>query len=271
MEVIELAEGLKLYKVGIMNYYYFEKEKVLVDAGLSCSASKLLEEFDGDIKYIVIPHGHFDHVGGLPIILEQYPEAKVVAHENLAKLFEKEKVVSSWVSDNDELCKRAFGEEVAVEFARGVDVTVKEGDEVEGLEIIESFGHSKDSISIYARKLNALIVSDSIGYVTSSGKIIPMFFADYDEYVRTIDKLASIKPFILGLSHNRYFVGREVDEAFRRAKEETLRLAENIEKMSDEELFDYFLTEEIKLYPEKAMKISATALRKRVSEARQSK
>ena len=266
MEVIELVDGVKLYKVGIMNYYYFEKEKVLFEAGLTCSASKLLEEFDEEIEYVVVPHGHFDHVAGLSVLLEQYPEARVVVHENLAKLFEKEKVKASWVKDDRELCKKAYGDEYNIEFSGRVDVTVREGDEVNGLEVIESFGHSKDAISLYSRKHNVLLASDYLGYVTSSGKVIPMYFADFNEYVKTLEKLAAIKPYVLGLSHNRYFVGKEVDRIFEIAKEETIKLAEKVKEMSDDELFKYFYVEEVSLYPEDTMKLTATMLKKRVLE-----
>ncbi len=266
MEIVQLAEGLKLYKVGIINYYYFERERVLFEAGLSCSASKLLEEFDEELEYIIVPHGHFDHVAGLSVLLEQYPEAKVVAHENLAKLFEKEKVVASWVKDDKVLCRNAFKEDYEVEFSGRVDVKVKDGDEVNGLEVIESFGHSKDGISVYSRKLNVLLASDYLGYVTSSGRIIPMYFADFDEYIKTLEKLSAIKPYILGLSHNRYFVGKEIDKIFEVAKEEAVKLAEKVKEMSDEELFRYFYVEEVSLYPEDTMRLTASMLKKRVLE-----
>ncbi len=266
-DVVELTPSVKLYKVAEMNYYLYKGEKnVLIEAGLSCTASKLLEILEEDIDAILITHSHFDHVSGLPILLEQY-DVEVAAHENLSKLLGKEKVLNSWRKDNREFCKKAYKIEVeGLNFPKDIDVKLREGSDYYGLEIFETPGHSPDSISVYFRKENVLIVSDALGYFTSSGKIIPLFFYDYGSYINSINRISLFKPYILGVGHVYYFKGKECDNAVKKALDETVKLAENIRSgMSDEELLNYFIVDEIKLYPEESMKFSAMLLKKRVS------
>ncbi len=265
-DIVELTPSVKLYKVAEMNYFLYKGEKnVLIDTGLSCTASKLLEILEEDIDAIIITHSHFDHISGLPILLEQY-NAEIAAHENVSGLLKKEKVINSWINDNREFCKKAYGSDAEeLKFPQEIDVKLREGSDYYGLEIYETPGHSPDSISIYLRKENVLIASDSLGYFTSSGRIIPLFFYNYESYVDSIKKISSFKPFVLGLGHIYYFTGKECDKAASDALNETVKLAEKIKAgMSDEELLSYFIVDELKLYPDEAMRFSAMLLKKRV-------
>ncbi|WP_456478636.1 MBL fold metallo-hydrolase [Geoglobus ahangari] len=264
VEVIELTGSFKLYRVGFVNYYVYSGEKtVLIETGLSCTASKLLEELDEDVDSILITHAHFDHITGLSVLLEQYPEAEVAGHASIARLLEKEKVLKSWFKDDAEVCGESYdGEKLRIDRGLG------EGDVFHGLEIYEVPGHSPDSLAVYHRGENVLLVSDSLGYFTSSGKVIPLFFYSYDQYLSSIDRLAGFRPEILGVGHVKYFTGRECDHAVRRAREEAVRLAEMVKSgMEDEKLLEYFIVDELKFYPKEAMKASAMLLKRRVLES----
>ena len=268
-EIVELTPSVKLYKVGVINYYLYKGEKnVLIDCGLSCIAEKLLEILEENIDAVLITHSHFDHVGGLPVILEQY-DAEVAAHESVTRLLGKEKVIKSWIRDNREFCKKAYEADVEkMEFPQKIDVPLKDGDDYYGLEIIETPGHSPDTISIYLRKENVLTASDALGYFTSSGRIVPLFFYNYESYLDSIKKIQMLRPYILGLSHIYFFRGKECDKAIENALNETVKLSEKIKAgMSDEELMEYFIVDELKLYPDEAMKASALLLKKRVLES----
>ncbi|WP_456368595.1 MBL fold metallo-hydrolase [Geoglobus sp.] len=264
IEVIELTDSFRLYRIGFVNYYVYSGERtVLIETGLTCTASKLLEELDEDVDSIFVTHAHFDHITGLSVLLEQYPDAEVAGHRGIARLLEKEKLVNSWFSDDLEVC----GERYDGEGLR-VDVTVGEGDEYHGLEIYEVPGHSPDSVVLYDRKENVLIVSDSLGYFTSSGRVVPLFFYSYEQYLNSIDRIARFKPSVLGLGHVRYFTGRECDRAVERARIETERFAEMIRSgADDEEIMNSFVVDELKFYPEKSMMASAMLLKRRVLES----
>ncbi len=264
VEVLELTPSLKLYRVGLINYFLFKGEKnVLIETGLTCTAEKLLEELDESVDAAIITHSHFDHIAGLSVILEQYPEIEVAGHEKIAPLLEKEKVIRSWYSDNYHFCK----EEIREPNLR-IDRTLKDGDSFYGLEIFEFPGHAPDTIGIYYRKENALLATDCLGYFTSSGRIVPLFFYNYQQYLDSIQRISGFKPEILGVGHLRFFKGKECDKAVKDAYGEAVKLGDMIKsRMSDEDLIEYFFVDELRLYPEQAMKASAGLLKRRVLEA----
>ncbi len=264
VEVLELTPSLKLYRTSLINHYLFKGEKnVLIEVGLTCTAEKLLEELEESVDAVVVTHSHFDHIAGLSVILEQYPEAEVAGHEKIAPLLKKEKVIKSWYSDNYHFCKDEIQEP-----SLRLDRQLKEGDTFYGLEILEFPGHAPDSIGVYIRKENALLATDCLGYFTSSGRIVPLFFYNYQQYLDSIQRISGFKPEILGVGHLRVFRGRECDIAVKDAYAEAVKLGEMIKsRISDEELIDYFFVDELRLYPEQAMKVSAGLLKRRVLEA----
>ncbi len=264
VDVLELTPSFRLYRVGLINYYLFKGDgNVLIETGLTCTAEKLLEELEEDLDAVIVTHSHFDHIAGLSTILEQYPEAEVAGHERIAPLLEKEKVIRSWYSDNNHFCTKEVQEP-----SLKLDRLLKEGDVFHGLEIFEFPGHSPDSIGVYSRKENVLLVTDCLGYFTSSGRIVPLFFYNYQQYLDSIQRISGFRPEILGVGHLRVFRGQECDRAISNAYDEAVRLGEMIRsEMSDDELIDYFFVDELRLYPEQAMKISAGLLRRRVLEA----
>lgn len=270
VEVAQLTDSFWLYKVGIINYYLYKGEKVvLYEAGLSCTASKLLEELDTEPDYIIIPHSHFDHVCGVSLIVEMYPEVKVVAHEKLSNLVSKEKVLNAWAADNMQLCKNLYGldEEVDVSKIR-IDVSVREKDKIADIEIMETPGHSPDCISAYFRKENVLLVSDSLGFPLSSGKILPMFFYNFDEYYENMKKIEGIKPYVLGLAHNKCLIGEDCDKFVENAISETITLYKSLKSdISEEEVFKQIYVDEIAKYPEATMRATAKLLKKRAMES----
>ncbi len=58
------------------------KEGVIIDAGVKYSEiSKILEDDNIKIRYIILTHGHYDHIGYLHDLYEK-TGAKVLIHEN---------------------------------------------------------------------------------------------------------------------------------------------------------------------------------------------
>ena len=65
------------------------KEGFIVDPGAYCpELTSKAEEAGVDIKYIILTHGHGDHIGGIEGHLKDFPGAKIVAHEDEAEMLE---------------------------------------------------------------------------------------------------------------------------------------------------------------------------------------
>ena len=109
-----------------------------------------IEEKKLNLKYIILTHGHGDHIEGLNKLTEHYPEAKVYVGEE-----EKDFLYNSELSLSD----RIFGELFKY---NGELITVKEGDVVGDFKVIDTPGHTIGSKCFYDEKNNILISGDTM-------------------------------------------------------------------------------------------------------------
>ncbi len=124
----------------------------IVDPGdYSPKLSKMAMDLGIDIEYIILTHGHGDHIGGVERFKRDFSSAKLVAHE-------KEKEM---LSDAVMNCSAEF-------FPGGVtltpDIWVKDGDKLQvgdmELKIIHTPGHTPGGMSIYVD--NTLFSGDTL-------------------------------------------------------------------------------------------------------------
>ena len=117
------------------------KEGFIVDPGAYCrELTTKVEEAGVDIKYIILTHGHGDHIGGIEGHLKDFPGAKIVAHEDEAEMLENPQYNLSL-----EVC----GTPVSIK----ADIFVRDKDtlKVGNLELtfIHTPGHTKGGMCIY--------------------------------------------------------------------------------------------------------------------------
>ena len=113
------------------------KDTFVVDPGGSSeNIIETIEKNSLNIKYILLTHGHFDHVGAVAALVKKYKAPVYLSKEDRAFLESPKEVRAS-----------AFGMQIE---AAGVDVFVKEGDEIpfsEGtIKVIETPGHTLGSV-----------------------------------------------------------------------------------------------------------------------------
>ena len=109
-----------------------------------------INEHNLNLKYIVLTHGHGDHIEGLNDLSSDYPEAKVYIGEE-----EKDFLYNSELSLSD----RIFGE---IFRFKGDIHTVKEGDMVGDFKVIDTPGHTIGSKSFYYKNDKILITGDTL-------------------------------------------------------------------------------------------------------------
>jgi len=128
-------------------------EGVVIDCGCTVERlMKVIEKHDLKIKYIILTHGHFDHIYYMDPIRDK-TGAKVCMHEMEAEYLQEPKLSG-----------------IALFHVRGVttfkpaDILLKDGDTLEcgGLtyKIIHTPGHSKGSICIYVE--NNIFTGDTL-------------------------------------------------------------------------------------------------------------
>ncbi|MFR8506774.1 MAG: MBL fold metallo-hydrolase [Peptoniphilus sp.] len=113
------------------------KDAFVVDPG--GSSENIIEAIDKNelnIKYILLTHGHFDHVGAVAALVKKFKAPVYMSKDDRAFLESPKEVRAS-----------SFGMQIE---AADVDVFVKEGDEIpfsEGtIKVIETPGHTLGSV-----------------------------------------------------------------------------------------------------------------------------
>lgn len=144
------------------------RKKVLIDTG--GGVKEYIEDLAAaaeEIECIIITHFHGDHVGGVADVLQRFGAVPVYKFK---------------VEGDDE----SF-------------LHVKEGDVIEGggcrIRVIETPGHSHDSISLFLEQENAVFTGD---IVLGTGSTL---LDDYSVYLQSMEKLISIRAEVIYSAH----------------------------------------------------------------------
>ncbi|PZF62277.1 MBL fold metallo-hydrolase [Curtobacterium sp. MCBD17_034] len=86
--VVAVAPGVVFVEGPVSNWVVLAEEDgvALVDAGYPADAGLVLDTIryaghdPADLRRVYVTHGHVDHIGGLPAILEAHPGVTVLAH-----------------------------------------------------------------------------------------------------------------------------------------------------------------------------------------------
>lgn len=153
------------------NCYLLLKEKgvSLIDAPFP--ASKLIDEIKkyGELENIFLTHAHFDHTLALPSLLKEWPNAKVFLSEEDFYYFEDHGVhTKEQLMGFDPFFLSRYGEDIA-SLPQKVEL-IKDGDEINGLQVIATPGHTKGSVCYYDKEDGVLFSGDTLFY-NSVGRV----------------------------------------------------------------------------------------------------
>ncbi len=289
----------KVYLLGDPYYqvYLVRGEScALVESGLSYTVPNVvsqlaeLEISPEEIRYLVIPHAHFDHACGTPGLQRAFPHLQIVASTVAARVFAKEKVVTGHFIEDRAVVETLLGKGILEHYDTtfqppttiSVDIVMNEGDVLDlgggcNLSFYLTPGHSPCSMSIYLPLGEVLFPSDCLGYQFSNNDMFPMYFSGFADYVNSIKKLSGIETSVLAFPHELLLMDKgKIREFMHRSLEVTekvhdfiIQAYQNSRTYEDisRELFDRFYLDGLANQSEANIKLCTDLLVRRSLEA----
>ncbi|MGP1416008.1 MAG: MBL fold metallo-hydrolase [Treponema sp.] len=158
MEIKEIYTG----ELFVKTWIFMQDEKlVIVDPG---GADEELLDYINEKKAktieIMLTHGHFDHVGGVPYLFKNYNVTKIYIHKNDSFYLgkgAKAKHIECFAPIRMERYIKAMNDE----FPEASDY-IDEGDVINGFTVFHTPGHTEGSVCYYKQDENILFSGDTL-------------------------------------------------------------------------------------------------------------
>ncbi len=241
MRVFE-TDVLTIDKVGSPGgdaYLVATRESTLLyDSGFAYGAPLLVAEVENllhgrPLDFLFLSHSHYDHVSGSPWIKERWPQVIRLGGAHAARVLERPGARETIRNLNIEAVKEAreFG---MADLSRAdtidyslldrlaIDEVVENGSIIDmgsvALEIIESPGHTRDSLMLWCPEERLLFGSESLGVMVSETMVQPVCLTGYYDSLDSISKAEALHPEHILLSHQHVLDGEEALQYLKNAR-----------------------------------------------------
>lgn len=237
----EVTKDLYQYVNKIVNVFFYgdphSDKWVLIDAGMPHAKEDILNVTKDRFKNIdkpaaiILTHGHFDHVGALEPLLEEW-QVPVYAHEEELPFLTGQKsypkgdpnVGGGLVSGMSPMFPNH-----GVDVSKYVEKLPSNGEvpEMPGWKWLHTPGHTEGHVSLYREKDQLLIAGDAFvsvkqeslySVVTQKKEISgpPKYFTtDWDNAKRSIEKLSNLSPNKAVTGHGMPMEGEELQSSLK--------------------------------------------------------
>jgi 2-aminobenzoylacetyl-CoA thioesterase len=190
----------------------------MFDAGISIMGPvymKSLRENLGTraLERLYLTHSHYDHAGSCSLMKGHYPSLMIAGHGLARDVMKNPRATSTMKSLSDVYRQmlRRTGPETEF-FPPDIELILKDGDVINlGKEIIvrvlETPGHTRDSLSFFIEPLGAVVVGEALGVVQIDGSICPEFLTDFNAYVASALKIINTDPSVIIMPHGPSLTG----------------------------------------------------------------
>jgi len=285
-----LSEHLDLLGDAATPFYLVRGEEkwALVDAAVAPMVPELRQqlraypEVRAKLKYFLITHSHFDHVGGLSALRRLFPEAEVIASAGTKEVFSKPGPMNYIRTMNDVLVKLSGVQsaEVDLRVEESIPVTrvVQEGDRLElgggvRIEVYDAPGHSRCNLAYFLVPDQAVFSGEAMGYYNGAGQVLSEGLSEFQAYLDSIAKMGKLAAKIICLPHNGVLTGDEAQGYFQLAHEAGAGFREEVREFfrqskTDEDIIQFYLHRDyrglIRLQPEQVFRQNLTAMLKAI-------
>jgi 2-aminobenzoylacetyl-CoA thioesterase len=283
----QLAPGLWVMGNYYFNLYLAQGEQVaaLIEVGVSAVVDSVVSQLRSlkvAPSFLVVTHPHPDHVTGLDGLRERFPQVLVVTGEGAPDFLASPQVANALVREDRHMTEFLAANNIEPGRPPVVDppslmncLVARDGDEMDlgnlTLRFMAVDGHAPGTIIVHIPEINALLLSDSLGFRFPGRGIFPLFFTGYSGYMETLDRLEGLRPEILGVAHQGPLAGDQVGHAFQEARDHARKLRDRILAHRDPEeaiqdVFREFYKDEIAMYSKENIMECARLLVKRARE-----
>ncbi|MBN2400671.1 MBL fold metallo-hydrolase [candidate division KSB1 bacterium] len=214
------------------------QKKILVDCSILSKGPRIEEILenilqDDKINTVLLTHSHYDHTGACAY-LQATHNFEILASQRTREILQNPKAIE-FIDKLNQGFFRILGQDSKTHVTMPENiVTVHEGDKIpvspsQWLQVYETPGHSRCSLSFLLQPENILFPGDAAGIIEKDRTIKPLFLSSYTQYIASIKKLSGLDAEILALPHNMIIKGRKKIQAFfRRALVEAQKLKDKI-------------------------------------------
>ncbi len=223
----------------------------LMEGGIAPQGLLILEQLRNqgvtpeNLQYLGILHGHFDHLGTFPLVMENFPETHVVSGEKNRDILSRprilEKIASSTHSITDfakrvEFVPRIYEQKSFSPFP--IQHPIQEGDTLTfdslSLEFVSLPGHSPDAVGAYLSEDGVFFCSDMGGLYFPDGTIRPNYYYNLRDYETSLQKISTYEIETLCFGHNGVLSGyKKVKTYLERSLDFTHKLKKQIKDWFD--------------------------------------
>lgn len=216
-----------LYPIDVPIFLLDGRHPAVFDAGFACLGGWYADQIRTTLngrspEFCFITHSHFDHLGAVSALKNDFPEMRICAHENVGKILQKDSAVERirMLSSAGAASVAEYGLDTTAgdhfdPFA--LDRSLAGGDEIEVAEdltvrVYYTPGHTRDCLSYYIPEKKTLIASEALGIPDYTGYVFTDFLVDYDLYVDSMRALRDLEIDVLCFGHGFVYTEQDARE-----------------------------------------------------------
>lgn len=238
------------------SYLIIGSEKTaILDCGMACWSRELisnihekLDPLGRQLDYVLMSHTHYDHIGALPYIIEEWPDVKVCGAKKAVQVFSSD-IAKKTMQELGNNAADLYGSDLKHVRTDGlrVDVVLKDCDEIDlgNLKAVfyEAKGHTDCSASYMIEPMKVLFLSESVGQYEGPGRMDISVLKSFDQALETAERMRKLGAERIVSMHYGFIPKHYNEKYFEENINETRWERELIRKcikkgMSDQEISD---------------------------------
>lgn len=191
------------------------EKTAIIDCGMAYCGREMIENLRGTLEknkretldFAFLTHSHYDHIGALPYIRKEFPDAVVYGSQHCHDILIRPGA-KSLMKELGEAAQKLYmpesREEIPVENLN-VDTVLKDGDKIslgkESIRAIETRGHTDCSMSYALEPAKLLFSSESTGLIEAGLQICTPILKSFDDAFVSLKKCRDYRAKYICLPH----------------------------------------------------------------------